>query len=114
MRYVLIAVALASMGCASKRADEANRRAIACYERKDSACAVRETTLAVSLRPDVPKYRFNHGLALAQAGLVDHAVIEFREVLRLDPGNVSASRALTVAQTVIESRQAKALAFQMP
>ena len=49
---------------------------------------------AVAVEPDAPNPHNNLGIALAQAGQLDAAIVEFREALRLDPRHDNARRNL--------------------
>ena len=55
---------------------------------------------ALQRRPDYLEARFNYGVALAQRGRVDKAVEQWREVLRLDPDDPDALRALEEAMSL--------------
>lgn len=88
-------------GCDARRAARAHTLASACFDRKDFACAASEWGRAVELDPDDAKYRYDHGLALAQLRRYDHAAIEFREALRIQPSHEAASVMLSRVQAVL-------------
>lgn len=111
MKYLAIALAgLALFGCASQRAERLNKDGVAAAGRNDYRAAAASLGEAVHLRPDVAKYHYNFGIALARSGYYDQAVMEFQSALRIQPHYPDASRALTVSMSRIQERQADEIA----
>jgi tetratricopeptide (TPR) repeat protein len=75
------------------------------------AAAVDAYDKALRVKPDDPDMLYARGLANAEAGKVDQAVADFRQVLTLKPGDVEASNALgyTLADNDRDLPEAQAL-----
>ena len=102
---ILIAAFLvASVGCGSYRAEKANAAGNAHLKAGKPAEAVAAFATAVKLKPNVGKYHYNLGLAYARLAHLDAAAAQFAEAVRLDPGDVEASRFLTLANRAMASR----------
>jgi Flp pilus assembly protein TadD len=56
--------------------------------------ALQQLAIIAEYRSDYLPAHLQYGLLLYRAGRTDEAIEQFREVLRLDPGNVSARSAL--------------------
>lgn len=97
------------LACTS--ADTANEQGKLAFARHEYAVATQHFAVAVKAAPDVPRYRYNLALALAKRGSFDSALLETREVLRLDPGNAKASKLLTEISRALEARRADAIAL---
>ena len=86
------------------RADEGSLQAVALnnegvelQKSGDLPAALEKYAAALELNPSHFGFRLNYGLALSGLGRLNEAIPEFREVLRLDPGNTDATKALYIA-----------------
>ena len=64
------------------------------------AKALAEFKEVTRLRPNYASGRFNYGVALAKAGAIADATLEFQETLRLDPKNAQARQYLQSLRTM--------------
>lgn len=96
------------IGCAPRRAELANMRGKECAASQDLKCAVVQFGIAVKEQPDVNKYRFNLGLALAHSGAFEQAETELQEVVRRDPNHPDARWLLRIIQANLRIRSADA------
>lgn len=60
---------------------------------------------AVNLDPTGYGFRLNYGLALCRTGRWQEAVVELKEVLKEDPDNADAAKALLIAQEEVAKRK---------
>lgn len=79
---------------APRHASAYNEIGINYAELNDSDQSVRAFESAVKYEPESAEFRNNYAFALSNAGKIDEAVQQFREALRLDPGNSYAMQAL--------------------
>jgi tetratricopeptide (TPR) repeat protein len=86
------------------KADEGSLQAVALnnegvelQKAGDLRGALAKYSAALELNPSHFGFRLNYGLALSGLGRWNEAILEFREVLRLDPGNTGATKALYIA-----------------
>ena len=63
----------------------------------DFRAALEKYRAALDLDPSDAVLRLNYGLALCRLGRWQQGVAELREVLRLDPNNAAAAKALYIA-----------------
>lgn len=64
----------------------------------DIRAALKEYRAALDLDPTGFGFRLNYGLAVCRLGRWQEGIMELREVLRLDPNNADAARALYIAR----------------
>jgi Flp pilus assembly protein TadD len=74
----------------------------------DVPAALEKYRAALDLDPTDTVLRLNYGLALCRLGRWQEGAGELREVLRLDPNNASAAKALYIARDEIEKQAAQA------
>lgn len=113
MRNASVVLALIVVGCTAELAERSNARGRECYERRDYRCAVREFGFAVREEPDVHKYRYNLGLALARAGAFEQSKTELQTLLRMDPGHSDARNLLIRVQANISWSEGNSIATQL-
>jgi tetratricopeptide (TPR) repeat protein len=70
----------------------------------DIRAALAKYRAALDLDPTGFGFRLNYGLALCRLGRWQDGVVELREVLRLDPDNADAAKALYIANEEAESQ----------
>ena len=63
----------------------------------DVRAALAKYRAALDLDPTVYVFRLNYALALCRLGRWQDGIVELREVLRVDPDNANAARALYIA-----------------
>ncbi len=80
-----------------------NSEGIKLEKSRDIQTALAKYRAALDLDPTGFGFRLNYALALCRLGRWQDGVVELREVLRLDPDNADAAKALYIA-----SEQAKA------
>lgn len=105
MRIIPLVLVSVLIGCGPQLAERASKRGKACYERQDFGCAVAQFGIAVREEPDSLEYRYNLGLALARARAFKQSETELQEVLRKDPGNINARKALATVQATLAWEQ---------
>lgn len=102
--FAVVVFAAAAIACSGQRAEEANARGVELDQAGKYADAAHAFGKAVSLQPSVAKYHYNLGLVYARMNHFDEAEQQFRETLRIEPGHVNASRALSITVSSIQSR----------
>jgi Flp pilus assembly protein TadD len=80
----------------------------------DIRAALEKYRAALDLDPTDPVLRLNYGLALCRLGRWQEGEAELREVLRLDPNNADATKALYIALDHVEKQAAPAGKASIP
>ena len=86
-------------------ASRLNDEGIALEKSGDLRAALAKYRAALDLDPTGTGFQLNYGLALCRLGRWDDGVAELREVLRLDPDNHEAAKALYIAVDQAKARQ---------
>jgi protein O-GlcNAc transferase len=76
---------------------------VALEQRGDIAGALEKYRAACDLAPEQDGYRLNFALALCRLNRWDEGIAEMREIVRRDPNNADAQRALYIAQDKAKS-----------
>jgi tetratricopeptide (TPR) repeat protein len=97
----------------SYKATRIGREGADAMSRGNHKDAIRLLSEAVRLSPKVPKYRYNLGLALAKAGLLEQSATELETVIQADPADIEARRLLGRIQNGIAGRQAALVADEL-
>ncbi len=85
---------------AGEKAFEATRldnEGVSLEKSGDVRSAIEKYRQALELDPDHEGFRLNYGLALCRVGAWDQGIAEFREIIRRNPDNAEATRALYIA-----------------
>ncbi len=101
--FVAALAALCAVAC-GESAESANKRGNALLEAGKLKEAAQAYRVAIQADPEMAKAHYNLGLALGKMRLYDEAANRFREALRLDPGNLEYSRALSITMRAIGNR----------
>ena len=104
-RVAVVALVAALAGC-GQGAQDSDARGLACLERDDLPCAVREFSAAVKASPDDARLRYNLGLALARAKSLEQARTELEVAVRIDPADLKSRQLLDRIHRAISSRNA--------
>lgn len=95
-RWLAVGALVAAVGCSSAKA--AHNRGNDAYHAgryKEAAAAYSE---ALRIAPDDPDTLYGLGISLMQLRLYDEAAIHLEKAVRLRPGFLNASKALTMAR----------------
>jgi tetratricopeptide (TPR) repeat protein len=89
-------------------ASRLNDQGIALEKSGDVRAALAKYRAALDLDPTGTGFQLNYGLALCRLGRWDDGIAELREVLRLDPDNQQAAKALYIAIDQAKAQQGDA------
>jgi tetratricopeptide (TPR) repeat protein len=89
-------------------ASRLNDQGIALEKSGDVRAALAKYRAALDLDPTGTGFQLNYGLALCRLGRWDDGIAELREVLRLDPDNQQAAKALYIAIDQAKAQQGEA------
>jgi tetratricopeptide (TPR) repeat protein len=91
---------------AAVSASDLNSQGMALEKSNDSQSALAKYKAALDLDPSDVVFRLNYALALCRLGRWKEGAVELREVLRVDPDNYDAARALNIANEELAKEQA--------
>jgi tetratricopeptide (TPR) repeat protein len=86
-------------------ASRLNDEGISLEKSGDVRAALAKYRAALDMDPTGSGFQLNYGLALCRLGYWDDAIVELREVLRLDQDNPAAAKALYIAMDQAKAKQ---------
>lgn len=104
MRRAVIALFLLVAVACGESAESANKRGNALMREGKTREAIEAYRVAIKADPELAKAHYNLGVALGKSRHFDEAANRFREALRIEPGNVEYSRALSITMAAIGDR----------